>query len=387
MKVLVQGASIFDGETLHENAALAIEETQVLGVQSRASPLDYDVVVDLDGGCIVPGFVDVQVNGGGGALLNASPNVDTIHRIATSHGAHGTCALLPTVITDAPDVIDAAIRAVTEAIREGVPGVIGIHIEGPFLDPVRKGAHDARFIRRMTDGDIASLIAADCGIKMLTVAPNMVSPQQISALVKHGIRVSLGHSEATAEEANAALNAGATAFTHLFNAMSQMTGRDPGMVGASLAHANSYIGLIADGHHVHPDALRVAIRAKGADRCMLISDAMPPAAGGPDGFELQGRKVVRQNGRLQLADGTLAGSNLTMDKAVRYVVKNLGIEINQAAKMASTTPAAFVGRAGNLGCLKAGSQASFVHLGTDLVVSRCWIYGHETVRPSGSRPV
>jgi N-acetylglucosamine-6-phosphate deacetylase len=380
MKVLVQGASIFDGDQIHNNAALALDGTELLGVESNASHLDCDLVVALDGGYIVPGFVDVQVNGGGGALFNASPSVDTVRHIARSHATYGTCAMLPTVITDTPDVLDAAIRAVAEAIKDGVPGVIGIHIEGPFLDPVRKGAHDPRFIRRMTDKDITFLISANCGIKMLTVAPNMVSPAQISTLVNHGIRVSLGHSDATSEQASAAVAAGASAFTHLFNAMSQLTSREPGMVGAALSHANAYVGLIADGHHVHPDALQIAIRSKGAGRCMLISDAMPPAAGGPDEFELQGRKVKRQNGRLQLADGTLAGSNLTMDEAFRYAVQYLGVGFAPAAQMASTTPAAFIGKSGLLGCLKARSRASFVHLSADLSVNRCWIDGIEVGR-------
>jgi N-acetylglucosamine-6-phosphate deacetylase len=291
---------------------------------------------------LVPGFIDVQVNGGGGALLNDNPTIDTVRHIAESHRKFGTTGMLPTVITDAPEILSKAIVAVKTARAKNIPGILGIHIEGPFLDKERKGAHEARFIREMTDADVAQIANAECGSIMLTLAPNRVALASIKSLTGKGVLVSLGHSEATVAEVTKALASGARAFTHLFNAMSQLNGREPGMVGAALTDRDSYCGLIADGFHVHDAAMKVALAAKPHNRIMLVTDAMPTAAGGPDSFELQGRKIHLKNGKLQLDDNTLAGSNLTMDEAVRYCVERL---------------------------------ASLVHLSDDLHVLETWIDG------------
>jgi N-acetylglucosamine-6-phosphate deacetylase len=268
----------------------------------------------------------------------------------------------------------AAIQAVRDA-RVTAPGVLGIHLEGPFLDVRRKGAHLERFIREMTAADVAILAAADCGALLLTLAPNRVPIELIRELAARGVLVSLGHAEASWEEARAALDAGACAFTHLFNAMSPMTSRAPGMVGAALSDPQSFVGVIADGHHVHDANLRIAFAAKSRDRFMLISDAMSPAAGGPDEFELMGRRVSRLGGRLQLEDGTLAGSLLTMDEAVRHCVHRLGIELADALRMASRVPAAFLRRGHDLGRIAPGYLASLVHLDDALGVRETWIEG------------
>ena len=363
---------IFDGHSLHSGKAIIVEDGRIAGLVALHEIPAADVR-DLKTGLIAPGFIDVQVNGGGGALLNEGLSFDAVRRIADAHRVHGVTGLLPTVITDAPALTAHAIAMVRAA--KHTPGILGIHVEGPFIDPVRRGAHAERHIRAMSEQDIDALAAHDCGSLMLTVAPNMVPPEFIRRLADHGILVSLGHSDATADEAIAALNAGATAFTHLFNAMSQMTGRAPGMVGAALSHAESFCGLIADGHHVDDVAIKAAMAAKGADRIMLISDAMPTAAGGPDEFLLQGRKVTRRDGRLQLDDGTLAGSDLTMDAAVRHCVNRLGVPLVDALKMASTTPASFLGRGHDLGRIAPGCLASLVHLGDDLAVRQTWIGG------------
>jgi N-acetylglucosamine-6-phosphate deacetylase len=366
------GATVFDGATFLKNHAVVFDGEKITSVTADTNLAGH--VIKLDSGILAPGFIDVQVNGGGGALLNDNPTIETVRKIAVSHRRRGTVGMLPTVITDSPDVITAAVNAVSQAFSEGMPGVLGIHIEGPCLDIARKGAHAGHFIRKMTARDIQVMANASCGVIMTTVAPNCVSAKQIAALVKAGVRVSLGHSDATAEQATAALNAGATAFTHLFNAMSQMTGHSPGMVGAALA-SDAYAGLIADGHHVHADAIRATVKAKGIDRCMLITDAMPTAAGGPASFMLQKRKVTRRRGKLTLPDGTLAGSNLTMDAAVRHCVHVVGLALGDALRMGSLTPATFLGRDSNLGRIKPGYLASLVHLSDDLHVLKTWIKG------------
>jgi N-acetylglucosamine-6-phosphate deacetylase len=372
MAVALTGARTFDGAAFHDGKAVIIEGKRIHEVcAAEAIPSGLDVI-QLKGGILAPGFIDVQVNGGGGALLNDDPTPATVRRIADAHRAFGTVAMLPTVITDAPHVLDAAIAAVSGC---NAPGVLGIHIEGPFLDERRKGAHEAKFIRQLKDADATRIAEADCGIKMLTLAPNRVAPAHVRQLADAGVLVSLGHSEATYDEAMAALATGARAFTHLFNAMSQMTSRAPGMTGACLSDRESYCGLIADGHHVHDAAMRLAIAAKGPERVMLITDAMPSAAGGPDAFALQGRRVTRRDGRLQLEDGTLAGSDLTMDAAVRYCVNKLGVALDDALRMASLTPATFLGHDHDLGRIAPGHLASLVHLDEDLLVKQIWIEG------------
>ena len=368
------GARIFDGDRFHEDSALVIDGARVRAiVPHNQRPRDAETR-DLGGGLLAPGFVDVQVNGGGGALLNDAPSVDVVRRIAESHRRFGTTGMLPTLVTDAPEVMAGGIAAVRRA-RENMPGVLGIHLEGPFLDVQRKGAHLASFIREMTQADVETIARADCGIVLVTLAPNRVRPELIRALAARGVLVSLGHAEASFAEATAALDAGAGAFTHLFNAMSQIAGREPGMVGAALAHAESYVGLIADGHHVHDANLKIALSAKRRDRFLLISDAMPPAAGGPDHFELMGRRVSRVGGRLQLEDGALAGSTLTMDEAVRYCVNSLGVELADALRMASLVPATFLRRGNDLGRIAPGYLASLVHLDDALQVRETWIEG------------
>ena len=375
MAFALTGARIFDGESIHGGLAVVVDGARIVDIVAIENlPKSIERRV-LKAGLLVPGFIDVQVNGGGGALLNDNPTINTVRRITESHRKFGTTGMLPTVITDAPEVLSKAIAAVKTACAESIPGVLGIHIEGPFLDQERKGAHEAQFIREMTEADVAQIANADCGSIMLTLAPNRVAPALIKSLAGKGVLVSLGHSEASLAEVTKALDSGARAFTHLFNAMSQLNGRQPGMVGAALTDRDSYCGLIADGFHVHDAAMKVALAAKPHNRIMLVTDAMPTAAGGPDTFELQGRKIHLKNGKLQLDDDTLAGSNLTMDEAVRFCVEKLNVGLEDALRMASLNPAAFLRRDHELGRIKPGYLASLVHLDDDLHVLETWVDG------------
>jgi N-acetylglucosamine-6-phosphate deacetylase len=379
--IVLSGARIFDGERFLDDHALVVEGERIAAIVPYAER-PQGAARDLAGGLLAPGYIDVQVNGGGGVLFNEDPTPEGIARIAAAHREYGTVGLLPTLVTDAPQVMTAAIAATREALRL-TPATLGVHLEGPFIDPRRRGAHELKCVRDLGPDDVEAIADADCGAVMLTLAPNRVAAERIAELARRGVLVSLGHSEASYEEARAAIQAGARAFTHLFNAMSAPAGREPGMVGAALDLADAFVGIIADGHHVHEANLRIALAAKRRDRFMLITDAMPPAAGGPDHFDLQGRRVTRADGCLRLDDGTLAGSVLTMDEAVRYVVNVVGLGLGDALAMASRVPATFLRRDKDLGRIAPGHLASLVHLDDELRVCETWIEGRPTA--DGSR--
>jgi N-acetylglucosamine-6-phosphate deacetylase len=338
-------------------------------------PPDGAERVDLAGQLLLPGFIDVQVNGGGGRLFNDDPSVETIAVMAAAHRRFGTTGLLPTLISDDFSVIERAIAAVDEAISSGVPGVLGVHNEGPFLSRTRRGIHLASMLQPFDDRFVAALCSGRNGRTLLTVAPECISPAQISRLVEAGVIVSAGHSDANYETVRAALDAGMTGFTHLFNAMSQLTNRAPGMVGAALEDPNTYAGIIVDGHHIHPATFRVGLNAKGVDRLMLVTDAMPTVGASADEFMLQGRAIRREGDRLVSEDGVLAGSTLTMAAAVANAVEQGCLSLPEAARMATSTPARFLGLAGETGAIEAGLRADLVVMRDDFTVTDTWIAG------------
>ena len=373
MKVLA-GARIFDGERLRDDCALVIDGDSIQALTRFGDRPRRGEQVDLNGGILAPGFIDWQINGGGGVLFNAEPTVEGIAAIAAAHRRAGVTGFLPTVVTDAPRVLTQALAAAREAERR-VPGALGVHVEGPFIDRRRKGVHPAEFIRPMLESDADALIGAHAGVMVVTLAPASVTLERIARLAKSGIVVSLGHSDASAEEAGSVFSAGASAVTHLYNAMSQLSSRAPGVVGAALAETRIVCGLIADGEHAHPAAYRAAIAAKGARGVALVSDAMPPAAGGPDVFELQGRRMTRVGHKLVAEDGTLAGAAITMRDAVDYVVNTLEIPLAEALTMATLTPARLIGVDDRIGRLAPGLRADLVHLTDDLRVAEVWAGG------------
>jgi N-acetylglucosamine-6-phosphate deacetylase len=291
-------------------------------------------------GLLAPGFFDIQVNGGGGVLLNDQPDVEGLAQMARAHRGFGTTALLPTLISDTLDAIAKTIATVEAAIAAGLPGVVGIHIEGPFLAPARKGVHDAGKFRTLSEADLDLLTGLKGGATLITVAPEAASPEMIAGLTARGAIVALGHSDTSYETATAALKSGASGFTHLYNAMSPLTSRAPGMVGAALDSANAWASVIADYRHVHPAALRVAAKAMDLSRLVLVTDAMH-AVGAPDltEFTLFGHKVRVDGYACVTEDGTLAGSNLDMMAAVRHASDMFSIPLAEAAALASRNPA------------------------------------------------
>ncbi|MBX3581815.1 MAG: N-acetylglucosamine-6-phosphate deacetylase [Rhizobiaceae bacterium] len=369
---------IFDGEEWHVGAALLVRDGTIEGiVPFDAIPPNVEQS-DTGAEILAPGFVDIQVNGGGGVMLNDQPTVEGIEAICRAHQVFGTTALLPTLITDLPDVTAAAIAAGIEAGKRKVAGFAGLHLEGPHLSIARKGAHDPQLIRPMTEDDLSELVAAarDLPTLLSTVAPESVTPQQVSALAGAGVIVSLGHTDTTYATAIAYADAGASLATHLFNAMSQLTNREPGVVGAALDDGRLFAGLIADGFHVDPASIGVAMRAKrGPGRIVLVTDAMATIGTTMTSFTLNGRTIHRRDGRLTLADGTLAGADLDMISAVQFMHRRIGVELGEALRMASLYPAQAIGRDATLGRLVKGNAADMVALTHKLNVSGVWIGG------------
>lgn len=363
--ITFRGGPIFDGAHLLTGHALRVAGGKVVALAPERDLAPSGSVVELGGDLLAPGYVDLQVNGGGGVMVNDGPTVDDLARIAGAHRRLGSTTILPTLITDRFERTAAAIEAAVQAIAEGVPGIGGLHLEGPHLALSRKGAHDPALIRPMAPRDLELLCdaAARLPVLMVTVAPESVSREQVAALAGAGAVVSLGHSDADFETALAYAAAGARCVTHLFNAMSPLDKRAPGLVGAALHCASLAAGLIADGIHVHPAAMRIALAAKAGEASVfLVTDAMAPAGTEATGFLLNGRRISREKGRLVLADGTLAGADLDLTRAVNLLVSEAGIGLERALAMATSVPAAVAGLTGGAGRLEVGGRAAAIRL-------------------------
>ncbi|WP_170475629.1 N-acetylglucosamine-6-phosphate deacetylase [Ruegeria arenilitoris] len=339
------GGQIFDGETLLFGYAVRFRN----GIWDEMFPETElsaeDRIEDLAGDILSPGYVDLQVNGGGGVMFNDDPSVETLAIIASAHRDLGATSILPTLITDTPEKTRAAVDAAIQACQEGVPGVVGLHLEGPHLSQRRKGAHDAALIRPMLPADLDLILdaAEQLPTLMVTLAPESTTPDQVRVLSQAGVVVSLGHTDAPFDTCISFAGAGARCATHLFNAMSQLGSREPGLVGAVLSNGGIFAGLIADGVHVHPETMRAAWLAKrGPGQIFLVSDAMAVAGTKLTEFKLEGRLIQRESGRLTLSDGTLAGADLDLTTAIRVLTEQAGLPLVQALSAATTVPARFL---------------------------------------------
>jgi N-acetylglucosamine-6-phosphate deacetylase len=374
---LLLGARVLTEDGLRDDAHLLIEDGLVLDiVDPRAAAREAAEPHRLPEGTILaPGFIDVQVNGGGGVLFNETPTVAGAIAIAAAHRRYGTTALLPTVITDRPEIMRRGAEAARAAMRVPDSGVVGVHLEGPFISPKRPGVHDPSLIRRMGAGDAAWLADLGAGMPLLlTVAPEEVEDDFLDVMAAAGVVVCAGHTAASAERVAEALAHGLRGFTHLYNAMPPLAGREPGPVGAALLDRTAWCGLIADGVHVHPASLRLALAARPEDRMLLVTDSMSVLGTDAEGFALYGKAIFRRNGRLETADGTLAGADLDMAAAVRSAVAMLGLPVERALRMASTYPANFM-RLADRGRIAPGFRADIVALTDRLEVLGTWIGG------------
>lgn len=367
---------VFDGTTVHYDCAVVIEGSRIRGIVPRHElPRTIPVRQLPQGAWLAPGFIDTQVNGGGDALFNDDPSPRGIAAIASAHRRFGTTALLPTLLSDTPEKMRAALAAI-EASAGKDPSIIGLHLEGPFLSPDKPGVHDRGMIRRPESGDMEMLAPLRYGVTLVTLAPEEVPAGFIARLAGAGVRVSLGHSMATYAQTRGALSEGLTGFTHLFNAVRPLASREPGPIAAALEDPRAWFGIIVDGEHVAPAMLRLALR--GAGRPMLVTDAMPPVGGSSSSFALYGRPITMQGGRCTTAEGILAGSVLDMASAVRNCIRLLGISLVSALRMASASPAGFLGVDSWLGHLAPGYRADMVAVDPDTVrVFATWVAGTE----------
>lgn len=374
MRVALLADRIFDGASMYEEHAVLLDGSRIAALVTRDA-LPAQVPRVEAPGLLAPGFVDVQVNGGAGVLLNAAPSVDGIRTIAAAHRRFGTTTLLPTLISADWETMTRAAAATRAALAESVPGVRGVHFEGPYLNPARKGVHDERVLRAVDPEALSLLGARDLGTVVATIAPERVELDFIRALAAAGVRVCAGHSAASYAQARASIDAGVCGFTHLFNAMSPLASREPGMVGAALEDRECWCGIIADGYHVHDASLRIAIQAKPRGKVMLVTDAMPTVGDAGKHFRLNGEQIVALDGRCATADGVLAGSDLDMASAVRNVVRRLGVPLAEALRMAALYPACFLGLDDEIGRIVPGHAADLVLLDDELRAVRTWIGG------------
>ena len=380
------GARIFDGNGFFDDHVLIVSDGTIVDiVPETACPEDAERIA-LDGGVLAPGFIDVQVNGGGGVMLNDAPSPESMFTILKGHRPYGTTSVMPTLITDTGHVRNQALHA-KPAATAADKGVAGLHLEGPHLAPAKKGTHVADLMRPVTEQDVEAYAeaATEPGRLLITVAAEQVTPEQVTRLTEAGVIISIGHSNTDAETATRLFQAGARGVTHLFNAMSNMAHRAPGLVGAALDWPDAWGGIIADGHHVDPIALRVALRAKaenGPGKLFFITDAMSLVGQDADELTLNGRTIYRERSgycpRLTLKDGTLAGSDLDMASAVRYGVNRLGIALGEALRMAATYPADFL-MLKDRGRLRPGLRADIVHLDDGLHVLSTWLGGQRQI--------
>jgi len=372
---LVNGRLLRDSGWV-ENQIVLIENGRIQQIVARDSSWTAESTHDLRGQTLLPGFIDVQVNGGGGVLFNDDPSVASIREIGRAHRRFGTTGFLPTLISDDLDVVSRAVKAAQDAIEAGVPGVLGIHIEGPFLNEARKGVHDETKLRWLDEDALGLLTSLKGGKTLVTLAPERTTPQIIRKLADAGVIVSAGHTNGSYAEIRSALDHGLSGFTHLFNAMSQLSGREPGAVGAALDDERSWCGIIVDGHHVDPVVLKIAMRSKRPDRFMLVTDAMPTVGAPNKSFNLQGRPIsVAYDNMLVDENGRLAGSDIDMATAVRNSLEMLDVDLPHAARMASLYPATFLGLDRELGRIEPGYRADLVLVDANLQVIETWIGG------------
>jgi len=368
--MLITADKIFTGTEFLTGVTLEVQAGEIVAIHNEVLRN-----AEYYQGILSAGFIDYHVNGGGAKLFNFEPELNTLQTMVKAHAGFGTTAMVPTLITDSAEVMAKAAEAVSQAIDASEPGVLGIHFEGPHLSVPKKGVHAESFVRPIGQVERKIFKRDDLGIKIVTLAPENVTDEDIKLLIEHGVKVSIGHSNASYDRALEALELGADGFTHLFNAMSPFTSREPGVLGAALESDSAWCGIILDGHHMHYSSAKVAHAAKAKGKLLLVTDAMSTIGSDQQGFEFFGVEVIRDGDKLSTPEGTLAGSALDMITAVKNTVFELGVELGEALNMASLYPAQYLGVADKMGSIEVGKQADFTLFDTDYQVNKTWIKG------------
>ena len=381
MKQALLGSQIFCGERFYDDHALLVEGKSIVDIVDKNNTPDNFNKIELDQGILAPGFIDLQVNGGGGVLFNNSPNKESLNTIIKAHQFFGTTSIMPTVISDSLEVLEQCIKTVTEEIKNN-SSLLGIHIEGPFFNTKYRGVHQKQYISTI-NSDYLNLFESLKGFPvMLTLAPECISSQQLKHLTSLGIKTLAGHTDASYDELDDAIKNGLDGFTHLFNAMGQISAREPGVVGSALHFENTFASIIVDLHHVHPSLIQLAYQLKPKGKLFFISDSMATINHGKPSFELYDEVVNESDGRLVNSEGKLAGSSITQIDAVKNAYQKCNIPLNQALAMASRYPAEYLGIENHLGSLKPGYRADLVHFDSNFKVHNAWVSGKQINRES-----
>ncbi|WP_341205561.1 N-acetylglucosamine-6-phosphate deacetylase [uncultured Psychrosphaera sp.] len=368
--MLLTADKVFDGSTFLTNVTVEVDQDKIIAIHQGVLPN-----AEYIAGTLTAGFIDVHVNGGGGKLFNFEPSVETVETMISAHAKFGTTALLPTLITDEASIMERAADAISDAVKQNSPGILGIHFEGPHLSIPKKGVHEETLVRPIGYREKAIFNRTDLGIKIVTLAPENVSDEDVVELINNQVKVSLGHSNATYERAKEVVALGADSFTHLFNAMSPFTSRAPGVLGAALETDSAWCGIILDGHHMHYGSAKIAHAIKPKGKLLLVTDSMSTIGSDQQGFEFFGVEVIRDGDKLSTPEGTLAGSALDMITAVKNAVEHLGLSLEEALNMVSLYPAQYLAVDNKMGSIQVGKQADLTAFTNDFNVSKTWIAG------------
>ena len=374
MKHAITGAKIFSDHKLLDNKALLIDGENIIGIVAKNDIPDNIKIQQLNGGILSPGFIDLQVNGGGGKLFNNSSDKESLDEIIKAHQHFGTTSIMPTVISDSLNVLQRCTSTIANEINNN-KSLLGVHIEGPFFNVKYRGVHQKQYINTINN-DYLNLFESLQGFPvMLTLAPECISIKQLKHLKSLGFKILAGHTDASYDQLEEAIKYGLDGFTHLFNAMGQISAREPGVVGSALNFNNTAASIIVDLHHVHPSLIEMSYKQKPKGKLFFVSDSMATINHGEPSFELYDEVVSESNGRLINSEGKLAGSSITQIDAIKNAYTSCNIPLSDAIAMATSYPAEYLGVDDYLGSLKANYRADLAHFDIDFNVKNVWVAG------------
>jgi N-acetylglucosamine-6-phosphate deacetylase len=376
MKQAITGSKLFNGIDFIEHKALLIEDQHIAGIVNKdAIPTDFQVK-KLDGGILSPGFIDLQVNGGGGKLFNNSPDKESLNTIISAHQYFGTTSIMPTVISDSLNILQKCTDTISNEIDNN-HSLLGIHIEGPFFNVKYRGVHQKQYINTINASYLNLFETLDKFPVMLTLAPECISIKQLKHLKSLGFKILAGHTDANYDQLEEAVKYGLDGFTHLFNAMGQISAREPGVVGSAFDFDETSASIIVDLHHVHPSLINLSFKQKPKGKLFFVSDSMATINHGEPSFELYDEVVSESNGRIINSEGKLAGSSITQIDAIKNAYQKCSIPLESAISMATLYPAEYLGVSDYIGQLKKGYRADLAHFDSNFHVQNVWLAGKQ----------